>query len=111
AGPLGMQSPSRVSCRDFPRVLSGHLACSVRLFGVFCWGCRIPPRRGERPSLRGWRRTVRRLWRKDFTVHIDMPRRTDIERLAAARDPLSVSIYLPTSIPPDAEHDQLQARN
>lgn len=44
-------------------------------------------------------------------MHIDMPTRTDIERLAAARDPLSVSVYLPTSTPPDAEHDQLRARN
>lgn len=44
-------------------------------------------------------------------MHIDMPTRTDIERLAAARDPLSVSVYLPTSSPPDAEHDQLRARN
>ncbi|WP_202865409.1 hypothetical protein [Ornithinimicrobium sufpigmenti] len=39
-----------------------------------------------------------------------MPTRSDIERLAAARDPLSLSIYLPTSTPPDAEHDRLQAR-
>lgn len=43
-------------------------------------------------------------------MHIDMPTRTEIERLAAGRDPLSVSIYLPTSTPPDAEHDRLQAR-
>lgn len=39
-----------------------------------------------------------------------MPTRSDIERLAAARNPLSVSVYLPTSTPPDPEHDRLQAR-
>lgn len=29
-------------------------------------------------------------------MHIDLPTRHDVERLAAARDPLSVTIYLPT---------------
>lgn len=44
-------------------------------------------------------------------MHIDMPTRTDIERLAAARDPLSISIFLPTSpLPTDDEENRLRAR-
>ncbi len=40
-----------------------------------------------------------------------MPSRTDIERIAAARDELSVSIYMPTnSIPAHAEENRLRAR-
>lgn len=44
-------------------------------------------------------------------MHIDMPTRADIERIAAARDPLSISIYLPTSpLPTQAEENRLRAR-
>lgn len=44
-------------------------------------------------------------------MHIDMPTRADIERLAAARDPLSISIYLPTSpVPAHDEANRLRAR-
>lgn len=44
-------------------------------------------------------------------MHIDMPTRNDIERLAALRDPLSVSVYLPTStLPGDTELNRLKAR-
>lgn len=40
-----------------------------------------------------------------------MPTRADIERLAAARDPLSISIYLPTSqVPAHDEENRLRAR-
>jgi len=44
-------------------------------------------------------------------VHIDMPSRADIERLAAARDDLSITVYLPTSpIPVNDEENRLRAR-
>ncbi len=44
-------------------------------------------------------------------MHIDMPTRSDIERLASARESLCVSIYLPTStVPVDSESNQLRAR-
>ncbi|WP_336642386.1 hypothetical protein [Microbacterium sp. MMO-56] len=44
-------------------------------------------------------------------MQIDMPTRADIERLAAARDPLSISIYLPTSqVPAHDEENRLRAR-
>lgn len=44
-------------------------------------------------------------------MHIDMPTRFDVERLAAARDPYSVSIYLSTSsVPADSEKNQSRAR-
>lgn len=44
-------------------------------------------------------------------MHFDMPSRTDIERIAAARDALSVSIYMPTSpIPAHSEENRLRAR-
>ncbi|MCB0885049.1 MAG: hypothetical protein KDB34_09965, partial [Propionibacteriaceae bacterium] len=44
-------------------------------------------------------------------MHIDMPTRADIERLAAARDALSISVYLPTSpIPVNDEENRLRAR-
>lgn len=45
-------------------------------------------------------------------MHLDMPTRADVERLALARDDHSVTIYLPTStLPTDAEHNRLAARN
>lgn len=45
-------------------------------------------------------------------MHIDMPTRTDIERIAATTDEVCVSLYLPTSpVPADTEHDRLVARN
>ena len=44
-------------------------------------------------------------------MHIDLPTRADVERLAAARDPLSVTIYLPTSTQKsDAVHNRLRMR-
>lgn len=44
-------------------------------------------------------------------MHIDMPTLVDIERIATARDPLSVTIYLPTSpVPVDYDHNLLTAR-
>ncbi|MGP4032786.1 baeRF11 domain-containing protein [Pseudarthrobacter sp. 1C304] len=45
-------------------------------------------------------------------MHIDMPTRHDLERLAAARDPHSVTVYLPTSsVPADSEENQTRARS
>lgn len=45
-------------------------------------------------------------------MHIDMPTRGDVERLAAARDPHSVTIYLSTSsIPAHSEDNQSRARS
>ena len=45
-------------------------------------------------------------------MHIDMPTRYDLERLAAARDPHSVSVYLSTSsVPADSEKNQTRARS
>lgn len=44
-------------------------------------------------------------------MHIDMPTRGDLERLAAARDPHSVTVYLPTSsVPAHSEANQSRAR-
>lgn len=44
-------------------------------------------------------------------MHIDLPTRSDIERLASARESCCVSIYLPTStVPVDSESNQLRAR-
>ena len=44
-------------------------------------------------------------------MHIDLPTRSDIERLAAARESCCVSVYLPTSTAPvDSESNQLRAR-
>lgn len=44
-------------------------------------------------------------------MHIDMPTRTDIERIAAARDDLSISIYMPTNpVPNHSEENRLRAR-
>lgn len=46
-----------------------------------------------------------------FSMHIDMPSRADIQRLALARRPLSVTVYLPTShVPTDSEKNMLRAR-
>lgn len=45
-------------------------------------------------------------------MHIDMPTRYDLERLAAARDPHSVTVYLSTSsVPADSEKNQTKARS
>lgn len=44
-------------------------------------------------------------------MYIDMPTRTDIERIAAARDEVCVSVYLPTNpAAHSTEHDLLRAR-
>ncbi len=44
-------------------------------------------------------------------MQIDMPTATDIQQIAAARDPLSVTVYIPTShVPKDMEHNLLRAR-
>ncbi|MDN5558647.1 MAG: hypothetical protein L0G23_04325 [Ruaniaceae bacterium] len=44
-------------------------------------------------------------------MHIDMPRRTDIERISAARDPLSISIFAPTTpLPTHAEENRLRVK-
>lgn len=44
-------------------------------------------------------------------MHIDMPTRNDIERIAAARDDLSVSIYMPTNpVFAHGEENRLRAR-
>ena len=44
-------------------------------------------------------------------MHIDLPTRSDIERLAAAQESCCVSVYLPTSTAPvDSESNQLRAR-
>ncbi|MFZ4896489.1 hypothetical protein ACL9RL_18765 [Plantibacter sp. Mn2098] len=44
-------------------------------------------------------------------MHIDMPTRSDVERLAAGRDPLSITVYLPTSpVPAHDEENRLRAR-
>lgn len=58
--------------------------------------------------MRGWEHSQERT----ATVHIDMPTRTDIERIAATTGEACVSLYLPTSpVPADTEHDRLVARN
>ena len=45
-------------------------------------------------------------------MHIDMPTRDDVERLAAARDPHSVTVYLSTSsVPGHSEDNQSRARS
>ncbi|GAA2129643.1 MULTISPECIES: baeRF11 domain-containing protein [Arthrobacter] len=45
-------------------------------------------------------------------MHIDMPTRYDVERLAAARDPHSVTVYLSTSsVPAHSEDNQSRARS
>lgn len=45
-------------------------------------------------------------------MHIDMPTRDDVERLAAARDPHSVTVYLSTSsVPAHSEDNQSRARS
>lgn len=45
------------------------------------------------------------------TMHIDTPTRSDIERLAAAREQFSISVYLPTSpVPAHDEENRLRAR-
>ena len=44
-------------------------------------------------------------------MHIDMPTRDDVTRIASLRDPLCVTIYVPTSpLPTESEHNLLQAR-
>lgn len=44
-------------------------------------------------------------------MHIDMPTQNDVERLAAARDPHSVTVYLPTShVPAHSEANRAKAR-
>jgi hypothetical protein len=46
-----------------------------------------------------------------IALHIDMPTRTDIERLASAREDFSVTVYVPTNPEtPDSELDRLTAR-
>jgi hypothetical protein len=46
------------------------------------------------------------------TLHTDIPTRSDLERLLAARDPCCVSIYLPTSpITQDAQADRIELKN
>ncbi|MDX2970608.1 baeRF11 domain-containing protein [Kribbella solani] len=47
-----------------------------------------------------------------MTLHTDIPARTELERLIGARDPLSVSIYLPTSpVTQDAQADRIELKN
>ena len=47
-----------------------------------------------------------------MTLHTDIPTRAELERLVAARDPLSVSVYLSTSpITQDAQADRIELKN
>ena len=47
-----------------------------------------------------------------MTLHTDIPTRSEIERLLQARDPSSVSIYLPTStIPQEAQANRTELKN
>jgi Bacterial archaeo-eukaryotic release factor family 11 len=46
------------------------------------------------------------------TLHTDIPTRSAVERLLSTRDPLCVSIYLPTSpVTPDAQADRIELKN
>jgi hypothetical protein len=50
-------------------------------------------------------------WRT-LTLHTDIPTRSEVERLLLARDPSSVSAYLPTSpITQDAQADRIELKN
>jgi hypothetical protein len=45
-------------------------------------------------------------------LHVDLPTRSEIDRLLNARDDASVSIYLPTTpITPDAQADRIELKN
>ena len=47
-----------------------------------------------------------------MTLHTDIPTRSEVERLLLARDPSSVSAYLPTSpITQDAQADRIELKN
>ena len=47
-----------------------------------------------------------------MTLHTDIPTRSELERLLEARDPRSVSIYLPTSpLPQEAQADRIELKN
>jgi hypothetical protein len=47
-----------------------------------------------------------------MTLHTDIPTRSELERLLEARDPASVSIYLPTTpITQDAQADRIELKN
>jgi Bacterial archaeo-eukaryotic release factor family 11 len=47
-----------------------------------------------------------------MTLHTDIPTRSDVERLLTTRDPLCVSIYLPTSpVTQAAQADRIEFRN
>ncbi|HZX02532.1 hypothetical protein, partial [Kribbella sp.] len=47
-----------------------------------------------------------------MTLHTDIPSRTELERLITARDPISVSIYLPTSpLTQEAQADRIELKN
>ena len=47
-----------------------------------------------------------------MSLHIDIPTRPEIAALLEARDPASVSIYLPTSpLPQDADADRIEFKN
>jgi hypothetical protein len=47
-----------------------------------------------------------------MTLHIDIPTRSEVERLLRARGPTCVSIYLPTSlITQDAQADRIELKN
>jgi hypothetical protein len=48
----------------------------------------------------------------DVTLHTDIPTRSAVERLLTTRDPLCVSIYLPTSpVTRDAQADRIELKN
>jgi hypothetical protein len=45
-------------------------------------------------------------------LHTDIPTRSEVERLLSARDPLCVSIYLPTSrVPQETQADRIELKN
>ena len=48
---------------------------------------------------------------KGAPMHIDMPTRYDVERLAAARDPRSVTVYLPRGVPAEFKPSTPAAAN
>jgi Bacterial archaeo-eukaryotic release factor family 11 len=50
--------------------------------------------------------------RKSVTLHIDIPTRSELERLLTTREASCVSIYLPTSpIPQEAQADRIELKN
>jgi hypothetical protein len=46
------------------------------------------------------------------TLHTDIPTRAELERLITARDPVSVSVYLPTStVTQETQADRIELKD